>query len=107
MLSTWLSTWTEISVDAEGNPISVELSAELSSLVDVIYDGFVPQILAISAGFYPVPYAEPDMLEYTDKADMYPVQHPFVDRLIWKIDEASDMEFPYNVAQHNRNTYPE
>ena len=101
-LSTWISTWVEIS-----DGVSVEMSAEVSSMIDVVYDGFVPQILAISAGFYPVPYVRDDMVEYTNEVDGYPNPNPFVDRLIWKIDNASDAAFPENVAQYNGNIYPD
>lgn len=101
MLSTWLSTWTEIS-----DGVSVEMSAEVSSLVDVIYDGFVPQILAISAGFYAVPHAEEDMVAYTELVDSYADPNPFTDKLIWKIDDTVDAVFPDNVKQYNGNIYP-
>lgn len=89
-------------MDLSGNPTSVDMSAEVSAIVDVVYEGFIPQILTISAGFYAVPYME-NIPEYIDKVDTYPDSNPYVDRIIWKINDASDAAFPYNVAWYNGN----
>lgn len=96
-ISSYISTWTEVSGD-----ISVEMSAQVSTEVEVIYDGFVPQINAIDIGFYAVP-KEKDFIEYMDYVDTLSNYDPYVDRFIWKIDGASEAEFPYNVGWYRKN----
>lgn len=71
-------------------------------MIDVVYDGFIPQVLSISAGFYPVPL-QSDFIPYMDEVDGYPDPNPYVDRIIWKIDNASEAAFPDNIVWINGN----
>lgn len=48
------------------------------------YDGFVPIVKSIDAGFYPVPQVS-DFVQYMDDVDKLDTQWPYVDRISWTI----------------------
>lgn len=82
--------------------MSVETTATLSTLVentnlsDYIYDGFTPIIKNINIGFYAVPQLC-DFVPYMNAVDEMDPNWMYVDKLIWRVDEASDRPFPENV----------
>ena len=85
--------------------VDVEVTANLTTMVDNpdissdTYDGFVPIIHNLYAGFYPVPQVS-DFVEHMDAVDQYPISvHPYYfDAISWRIDTNSTAEFPYNVT---------
>lgn len=70
------------------------LSGTVSTIVDTEYNGFIPVIRQVNVGFYPIPLLS-DYIERMDFVDSLRPQgiddHPYVDRLIWKIDELDNM----------------
>jgi len=78
---------TLISVDNDGT------SSEVSVVVDTEYDGFIPTVRQINVGFYPVPLLS-DFIEHinwVDSLEPETDERPYVDRLIWRIDETGEI----------------
>ena len=98
-ISSYISTWVDVDISTG---VSVEMSAQISTEIEVTYDGFIPQIDGIDIGFYAVP-KEKDFVQYMDYVDTLSDYDPYVDRFIWKIDGASEAEFPYNVGWYRKN----
>lgn len=69
---------------------------ENPNLANCIYDGFTPIIKNINVGFYAVPQLC-DFIEYMDEVDQRDPNWPYVDKIIWQVDEESDRPFPENV----------
>jgi hypothetical protein len=82
VISTYISTY----IDPE---TSAETSVELSTVIDQIYDGFVPAITAINAGWYAVPYVY-TADEYWAKEDSGEIPQPDVDRMRWYVQEGKE-----------------
>ena len=79
------------------NDVSTHISTEVSTIVDVIYDGFVPKINGINIGFYSIQLSA-DFVDEMNRIDTISEYWPYVDRIVWKIDDASDADFPNNVG---------
>lgn len=65
----------------------------VSSIVDTQYDGFIPQVRQVNCGFYPVPLLSSyvGQIELVDSLKPNGIDDsPYVDRLIWKIDESGN-----------------
>lgn len=65
----------------------------VSSIVDTQYDGFIPQVRQVNCGFYPIPLLSSYMgqIELVDSLKPKGIDDsPYVDRLIWKIDESGN-----------------
>lgn len=86
-------------VDPDGDGISDVISV----ITDTEYDGFLPTIRQINVGFYPVPIIS-DYLQHMEWVDsLWPAgydDHPFVDRLIWKIDESGEITGQVGNSYH-------
>jgi len=82
---------TFISCDPETGVSSI-----VSAITDTVYTGFVPQVLNIGYGFYPIPLLSTyqgqfdfvESLSVNDISDAPPLQDPWVDRFRWVIDES-------------------
>lgn len=66
-----------VTADVQISTVNPELSSN-------IYDGFVPTIMSLNVGFYPVPQLC-DYVPYMQEVDNYAEQWPYVDRVIWTI----------------------
>ena len=78
--------------------MSLWISVEISNIIDVVYDGFVPKVNGINIGFYGIQKQTIDFVAEMNRIDTLSDYEPYVDRIVWKIDKASDAEFPYNVG---------
>ena len=80
----------QLSVIPPGEPGN-DTSDYISVVTDTEYDGFIPTIRQINFGFYPVPVLS-DIVAHINWVDTLWNRgiddHPYVDRLIWKIDES-------------------
>ena len=73
----YISSW----VDPETSAI---MSAEISGMVDTIYDGFLPTSNRINVGFYAVPHSY-SFSGYFGAIDSGIITDPDYDKIIWKI----------------------
>ena len=101
-ISTYISNQLSTYVEYPDNPdlsheVSLWISVELSNVIDVIYDGFVPKINGINIGFYAIAQQK-EFIPEMNRIDELSDYEPYVDRIVWKIDQASDADFPYNVG---------
>lgn len=87
-----------VKVDQEVTaPISTVIS---TSQTDFVYDEFTPIVTQLNVGFYATPQ-ESGFIEHMDAVDaMDQISDTsvHVDRILWKIDESSSREFPYNLS---------
>lgn len=102
-------TWDELMQNASelsSKLISVnvpqEVTAEISTVISTqpedIYEGFTPIVKQLNVGFYAVPHVS-DFYQHMENVDQmeYADASAHVDRILWKIDESSNKEFPGNI----------
>lgn len=105
-------TYDELTANAKelsSKQLSVYSNQQVTSLIstvvstdysDDIYDGFTPIVNQINVGFYATPH-QSGFIEHMNFVDNE-LEDPalistHVDRLLWKIDETSDKQYPDNV----------
>ena len=77
----YISSWISVDVDTGESAL---VSADISGMVDTVYDGFVPVVSKVDIGFYAVPRTY-SFENYFADVDNGTISQPDVDRMIWKI----------------------